>query len=264
MHITSLYIYPIKSLGGISLQLANLLKRGLEFDRRWMLVDSDGVFLTQRQIPDLALFSLKMEENQILVYSKLTGSEVRISIIPEGQKECMVKVWGDEVSAVEVSTNVSAWFTNEIGKPTRLVYMPDNSERLIDPNYTHNAEIVSFADGYPVLVTNEASLTELNSRLKQSIEMNRFRPNIVIAGEEPFEEDDWKTVSIGNAQLNLVKKCARCVMVNINPKTAIMEKEVLTALANFRKKDNKVYFGINGYALKSGIVGIGDKIKIGL
>jgi len=264
MHIDSLFIYPIKSLGGILLQSANLLERGFEYDRRWMLVDANGVFLTQREFPILALFSTQIGVNHILVKSKLSGDKVSVPLIPEGKEEIMVTVWDDKVPAVEVSLEVSTWFSNEIGKAIRLVYMPDNSERLIDANYANNSEIVSFADGYPVLVANTTSLYELNSRLNQSVTIDRFRPNIVVAGERPFEEDDWKSITIGTIQLSLVKKCARCVMVNINPNTAEKETSVLSVLASFRKKNNSVFFGINGFAKVGGIINVGDKVEIGL
>ncbi len=262
MKIQSLHIYPIKSLGGISLQSAKLLGRGLAFDRRWMLVDSNGVFISQRKYPQLALFSVQLEPNYLSIYSGTNGATVKIPLLPIGEN-LEVTVWDDSVKAMEVSEEVSDWFSNQLGKTVRLVYMPDESERLIDNSYAHNGEVVSFADGYPLLLCNIASLDDLNMRLATKVEMGRFRPNIVVDGQVPFKEDDWSLITIGSVKIEVVKLCARCVMVNINPANATKEIEVLQALANYRKKGTKVYFGVNALVHQIGEVKVGDELVFG-
>ena len=258
MKIQSLHIYPIKSLGGISLPYAEVLERGLAFDRRWMLVDANGVFITQRKYPSLALISVELSSNHLLVHSN-RGASLQVPLNPEGE-QIEVTVWDDTVNAIEVSTEVSKWFSSQLKQAVKLVYMPDDSQRMIDPKYAKNEESVSFADGYPILITNTASLEDLNKKLESKISMERFRPNMVVNGQVAFEEDNWYNLAIGNTKLEVVKRCARCVMVNINPENAIKETKVLQALSTYRKKNNKVYFGVNALVQEMGEVKVGDDV----
>lgn len=259
MKIKSLHIYPIKSLGGISLISSNLLERGLEYDRRWMLVDEHGVFLSQRDLPVLALFSVAIEDG--LIIRSPNGASLEVNMNEAGE-HVTVSIWDDTVKAVEVSKNASSWFSQELKSEVRLVYMPSKSRRLIDERYATNSEVVSFADGYPVLIANTASLIDLNSRLSIPIEIGRFRPNIVVEGATAFEEDRWANINIGTSKIEVVKKCARCVVVNINPATATKELEVLHALATYRKVSNKVLFGVNALVHQTGIIKVGDELSL--
>ena len=259
MKIISIHIYPIKSLGGISLQSAKVLERGLEFDRRWMLVDNQGVFLTQRQHPKLTLFSVSMDNTNLLVHSGLDASSIYIPLVPDGD-ELSVQVWDDKLKAVEVNKEVSQWFSTQLGQSVRLVCMPQDSKRLIDTRYASNAETVSFADGYPLLLVNHASFNELNDKLTKKIEIGRFRPNVIINGAKSYEEDDWGSMKLGSARIEVVKKCARCVMVNINPSTAAKETEVLQVLSTYRKEGAKVLFGVNALIHKEGDIKVGDEL----
>ncbi len=261
MQIQSLHIYPIKSLGGILLQSSTLLGRGLEFDRRWMLVDSNGIFITQRTNPKLVLLSPQILKNELSVYSTITGERLAIPILATGES-VEVTVWEDAVQAIEVSKEASSWFSGQLNMPVRLVYMPQSTSRFIDKAYAHNLEVVSFADAYPLLLTNEASLDDLNTRLKSKVDMLRFRPNIVVNGNFPFEEDNWSVLHIGNTKIEVVKQCARCVVVNINPNNAAKEKEVLQTLATYRKKANKVYFGVNALVRQTGEIKVGDELVV--
>lgn len=261
MKVQSIHIYPIKSLGGISLQSSHIQWRGLEYDRRWMLVDENGKFITQRKYPKLTLFSIEVFDNHLIVNSKKGGNSIPIPFIPKGAK-LSVKVWDDSVSAIEVDKEASEWFSLQLDEQVKLVYMPDDSKRLIDPKYASNSEFVNFADGYPLLLANSASLDDLNERLERTISIDRFRPNIVVSGSLPFEEDEWNNVSIGDSAIEVVKKCARCVMVNIDPNTSKKAKDVLQVLSTYRNKNNKVYFGVNALILKTGIIKVGDELVI--
>ncbi len=258
MKVVSIHIYPIKSLGGISLQSAKVLGRGLEHDRRWVLIDKKGMFQSQRTFPNMALFSISITQESLHVKA-LDDSVLSIPFKPEGEKR-KVKIWDDVVEGVEVSPQISAWFSKRLGKEVCLVKMTEETNRLIDVRYASNAETVSFADGYPLLLANTASIDDLNKKLDSSVGIDRFRPNIVIQGETPFEEDEWGLLTIGAAQIEVVKKCARCVVVNIDPQTAVKGIEVLQSLSNYRKTGNKVHFGVNALIHKEGIFSVGDPV----
>lgn len=262
MVVHSLFIYPIKSLGGIEVSSAELEPRGFALDRRWMLMDSEGRFITQRKYPQLALFEPRIGKNKLIVLSRTNGSRVEVPFEPTGIK-FTVQIWDDSVEAIEVSITVSQWFSNQLGMDVRLVFMPQDTKREVDQKYALNKEdIVSFADGYPVLIVNMASLNDLNSRLKTKVPINRFRPNIVVDSLQPYQEDDWHNFKVKDAELAVVKKCSRCVMVNVDSDTGSKEVEVLAELSNYRKANNKVYFGMNAIPLKTGAISVGDMIEV--
>lgn len=260
MKIKTLYIYPIKSLGGISVQNADLLQRGLAFDRRWMLVDSKGVFITQRKLAQLTLMSLELNQSNLIVTSGINGAVLKVPFLPRGQT-IEVSIWNDVVRAIEVSPEISAWFSDQLNQSVKLVFMAKDSHRMIDRNYAKNEETVSFADGYPLLLVNIASLQDLNTRLINEVDALRFRPNIVVEGNHPFEEDNWSEIKIGNTKIEVVKPCARCVVVNINPANASKDKEVLEKLATYRKEGNKVLFGVNALVHQVGEISVGDMLE---
>jgi len=260
MKVVSIHIYPIKSLGGISLQSAKVLGRGLEYDRRWVLIDKKGMFQSQRTFPNMALFSISITQESLRVKAP-DDSVLSIPFKPEGEKR-IVKIWNDEVRGVEVSPQISSWFSKRLGKEVYLVKMTEETNRLIDVRYASNAETVSFADGYPLLLANTASVDDLNEKLVNPVEVDRFRPNIVVEGHRPFEEEVWKQLTIGAAQIEVVKKCARCVVVNIDPQTAVKGKEVLQSLSNYRKTGNKVHFGVNALVHKEGVIKVGDRLGL--
>jgi hypothetical protein len=260
MKIVSLHIYPIKALGGISLTSSKLLGRGLEFDRRWMLVDAKGTFVSQRKYAILSLFSVRISNAGLSVKSGVTGRAMDIPFVPEGG-EIKTKVWDDTVQAVEVSAKVSDWFSTELKADIRLVYMPDNSKRQVDQDYALHNEIVSFADAYPILIANRASLNDLNTKLHQRISMERFRANIIVDGTTAFEEDNWHHIELGTAKVEVVKKCSRCGVVNIDPEVASSEPSVLKTLASYRKFGTKICFGASALIHKDGVVVVGDELN---
>lgn len=262
MQIKNLFVYPIKSLRGVEVASVELEPRGLAMDRRWMLVDEMGVFITQRLLPLLALFQVSIFTNELRVLNRTNQLFVSVPFDPHGQT-IPVQVWDDQVEAKEVSLSISQWFSNQLNKKVSLVFMPESSMRQVNPTYAPSPnDMVSFADGYPILIANTASLTDLNSRLKNKVYMSRFRPNIVVDASQPFEEDDWKLLKTQHTEMALVKKCARCVMVNINPETAEKGTEVLAELSQYRKLNHKVYFGVNAIPLRMGNLSVGDVITI--
>lgn len=247
MQLTGLFIYPIKGLGGISLKESLVTSRGLSYDRRWMLVDEEGVFISQREFPLLSLVKVQLEEDYLIVDAPhLDMESLHVPLRQahfSGSRE--VQVWDDFCEAFFVGPEVDAWFSRVVGNPCRLVYMPDTSHRQIDERYGKPGEPVSFADGYPCLIIGEASLNDLNSRLAQPITMNRFRPNLVFSGDEPFVEDTWQAFRIGDTAFRAVKPCARCEVTTIDPLTGRRGKEPLATLAQFRRQGHKVLFGMN-------------------
>ena len=243
--ISGLFIYPIKSLGGIEVESALLTDRGFQYDRRWMLIDSAGRFLTQREHPVMALLQVALEQDGLKVYHKKNAAvSIRIPFEQQGE-ETTVTVWDDTMPASLVGSEFDNWFSQQLGMNCRLVFMPDYSRREVDPDYARNKELTSFSDAYPLLLIGQASLEDLNSRLEDPVPMNRFRPNIVIEGWEPYEEDSIREFNIGDIQFEAVKPCARCVLTTINQDTAEQGKDPLKTLAAYRSKNNKVLFGQN-------------------
>ncbi|MFN3330466.1 MAG: MOSC domain-containing protein, partial [Pyrinomonadaceae bacterium] len=199
MFLSQINIYPIKSLRGISLEESEFDCRGLKFDRRWMLVDERNGFLTQRRYPKMATIGVIIEHDSLIAFTK--DETLRIPFEPESKKVISVKVWESEVSAQVYGDTINDWFSSILRVKCKLVKMLDESVRKVNPKYAVSPhDEVSFADGYPFLLTNEASLADLNSRLEEPIPMNRFRPNLVVSGFEPFAEDSWKKIKIGEKE----------------------------------------------------------------
>ncbi len=261
--ISELYIYPIKSLGGIALDKATLIERGFEHDRRWMLVDADNQFLSQREVNAMALLKVQLTAQGLLITnSGVPGEELLVPFLPTITETGMVTVWSSHCRAQRVSDEADDWFSKQLGFPCKLVYMPDTTRRYVDGRYAHNKEITSFSDGYPLLLIGQASLDDLNNRLETPLPMNRFRPNIVFTGGAAFQEDYMKHFEINGITFFGVKPCSRCVMTTINQQTAEKAKEPLKTLSTYRMKNKKIYFGQNLLHQGTGVVSIGDTITI--
>lgn len=259
--ISELYIYPIKSLGGIAVTHSEVTDRGLKYDRRWMLVDEQNRFLTQREFPQMALLKVQIESDGLLVTHHLNGS-VSIPFKQHNPTKQQVVIWDDTCPGVFVSDEHDTWFSAALGIKCRLVYMPDDTRREVDQRYAPEGSVTSFSDAYPFLIIGQASLDDLNSRLAEPLPMNRFRPNIVFIGGEPFEEDLMKHMRIENISFYGAKLCARCIMTTINQQTAVKAKEPLKTLASYRFKNNKILFGQNLIHEGTGIITVGDTIEV--
>jgi len=261
--VSELYIYPVKSLGGIALNAATLTDRGFEYDRRWMLVDDNNNFISQREVAAMALLKVSLNEQGLLIrHTGKPDTSFLIPFEPANIEPTMVTVWGDRCRAQLVSTEANDWFSEQLGMSCKLVYMPDNTQRRVDGRYAHNKEITSFSDGYPLMLIGQASLDDLNSRLQSPLPMNRFRPNIVFTGGDPFLEDSMKQFEINGVRFFGVKLCARCVITTIDQQTTEKAKEPLKTLSTYRSKNNKIYFGQNLLFHGSGTISIGDAITI--
>jgi hypothetical protein len=267
LQLSEIWIYPIKSLGGIKLQQAQVTDRGLEHDRRWLLVDENGLFQSQREHPEMALFQTEIEGDFLSVTHRFKEDKIQIPLLQsfsENQKRIPVTVWDDTIEAYEVSKAANDWFTKMLGLKVKLVYMPENSHRKVSPKYAITGnEINSFSDGYPFLVIGQASLEDLNSRLTTAVPMNRFRPNFVFTGGKPYEEETWKEIKIGAVSFFGVKPCGRCVVITIDQESGKKsEKDPLLTLSKYRKVGNKVLFGQNLLGVENGSLNVGDEVKL--
>jgi len=261
--INELNIYPVKSLRGISLNSAKVTDRGFEYDRRWMLIDHRGMFMTQRDYPQMAFINTELTADGLkLSHRKKNIVPHIVPYKPEMSKIVTVPIWDDTCSSILVGRNSDKWFSEALDVDCSLVFQPDETQRSVDKNYAKGNEIVSFADGYPFLIIGQASLDDLNSKLETPLPMNRFRPNIVFTGGEPFLEDEMKEFKIGDIKFYGVKPCARCVITTTNQETTERLAEPLKTLATYRKFKNKVMFGMNLLHEGEGEIKIGDTIAV--
>ncbi len=260
--VSEMFIYPVKSLGGIAVSSAILTERGLQHDRRWMLTDAQNNFITQREMPAMALLQTSINDDGLHITHKQNGESLLVPFQLQTTDTLMVDVWSDRCRAQAVSEEANAWFSDALSAKCKLVYMPDTTKRRVDGRYAIDKEITSFADGYPTLLIGQSSLDDLNSRLPEKVSMERFRPNIVFTGAEPYEEDDLEAFTINNIQFFGVKLCGRCVMITINPNTAEKSKEPLRTLATYRRQNNKIYFGQNLLHHGEGLIHVGDTIEV--
>ena len=261
--ISQLFIYPIKSLGGIALQQSLVTSRGLQHDRRFMLVDENNRFVSQREFPEMALLKVSIEHNQLLVYTNANPNDnIKLPLQVESGSEISVAIWDYQCKALLVDAKADEWFSSKLGKRLRLVYMPDYSERLVDEDYALHNDLTSFSDGFPILMIGQSSLDDLNSRLEHPVGMDRFRPNIVINGSAAFEEDGYRHIRFGNINLYAVKPCARCSMTTNNQQTGVAGQEPLKTLSSFRKGNNKIYFGQNLLVGSEGMLHVGNELNV--
>ena len=255
--ISEIWIYPIKSLGGIRVFSAQVMEKGIEYDRRWMLIDKENMFMTQRDHPALALFKTSINGKGIAIHH--SGEEIIIPFQISGPV-INTAIWQDRVDVYEAGEQFNNWFSEKLKLECRLVYFPESNPRPVDPVYTINNEHVGLADAYPLLIIGQSSLDDLNDRMKTLLPMNRFRPNLVFTGGEPFEEDEWKSFNSGDCRFAAVKPCARCMTTTVNQDNGEKGIEPLATLATYRRKDNYVYFGQNLLVLRTGTIAEGDEI----
>jgi len=258
IRLEEIYIYPIKSMGGISLQESKALIRGFKFDRRMMLTDGEGQFLSQRRIPAMARFKLSADENGFIVEYNYDKIHIPFKLSPEKFRK--VTVWDDQVTAPEADNYYNRWFSNHLDQECHLVFMDKLSNRPVDRKYAARNEQVSYADGFPYLIIGNGSLADLNQRLETPVPMDRFRPNIVLSTDAPFIEDDLDIFHLGEATFKRVKPCSRCIITTTDQLTGKRSKEPLKTLSEYRRIDQKVLFGQNLICLREGRVKTGDNL----
>jgi uncharacterized protein YcbX len=258
--VSGLYVYPVKACRGIRVSSVEVAARGFAGDRRWMIVDAAGQFITQRQVPELCLVDTALDAGSI----RLGAPGVESVLLPrthEQGEELRVTVWRHTGLAVR-HVEGSAWISQVLGRESSLVYMADRHVRPVDPSYARPGDAVSFADGYPFLVISDASLADLNARLELPIRMERFRPSITVSGVVPYAEDGWARVRLGALGFRAVKRCSRCTVTTIDPVTALKGKEPLRTLARYRRWDDEVWFGMNLIGDGTGSLAVGDPLTL--
>lgn len=257
MRITELHIYPVKSCQGISVSSVRLDRRGPKGDRRFMLVNEAGGFLCQRQEPRLAWVETALDGDQLVLSTD--HERVTVPQAPTEGPPARVRVWESDVDAIEVDEG-SRFFSALLERQARLVYMPDETKRQVNPERGRPGDIVSFADGYPLLLISQESLDGLNERLAEPLPMTRFRPNVVVAGGVAHGEDALKSFGMGDVTFRNVKPCERCSMTSVDPATATYQKEPLQTLATYRKSAGQVWFGTNLIHDGEGMLSVGDPL----
>lgn len=241
--VSELAIYPVKSMRQVAVKSSMIDMGGLKYDRRWMVVDNDGRMITQRQQSRLCLIQPELIENGLRLR---TPGRVDLEVaVPSVNIKSSVTVWKDNCSAYEAGDESRQWLSEFLGIECRLVYFPENEIRIVDQKYAQHGDRTAFSDGFPMLLTSQASLDDLNTRLDSPVPMARFRPNIVISGCEPYAEDSWRRLKIGDFSLRLVKPCSRCVIPSIDIETAERTGEPTKTLSSYRRQDNKILFGQN-------------------
>ena len=262
MRLTGLNIHPIKSARGISLDVSEVDEFGLRYDRRWMVVDESGMFLSQRSHPRLALVVPSIGNGTLQVDAP-GMPPLQTPLQPQDSVATSVTVWDDTCPATWLGERTAEWFSQFLGTPCSLVYMADQVVRPANPAFAPPGVRVSFADAYPFLLISEESLADLNRRLADPLPMNRFRPNLVVAGGEPYAEDGWGSIEIGGIRLQVVKPCDRCLVTTTDQATGERGKEPLRTLATYRKVGNDVMFGQNVVHQNTGRLRVGDAVRVG-
>lgn len=257
--LEEIVVYPVKGAAGDSVTEARVDDFGLHLDRRWMLVDGEGIFLSQRNHPRLALLRPRLRDGS-LVLEAPELEPLALPMVPEGPASA-VRVWDSTVEAVEVDGGAGEWIEAFLGQPARLVFMPESTLRPVDEGYAEGAR-VSFADAFPFLLLSRESLEELNRRLDRPVPMNRFRPNLVVRGEGAHAEDAWRRIRIGEVGFDVVKPCARCAVTTVDQESGRRGVEPLRTLARYRKHDGKTWFGQNLVQRGRGILRVGDPVQV--
>ena len=260
--VSALYSYPVKSLRGHTQQRATVTAWGPDGDRRWMLVDELGQFVTQRQLPEMCRIGAVYRGDGVYLWH-LSNPRVDIHVsTASAQTPCNVTVWEDRCTALDAGDAAAAWLSHQLGRPLRLCFIPDSSHRQVSRQFAEDGDRLGFADGFPFLLCNEASLQHLSSALGRDLEMQRFRPNIVISGAPPFAEDRWRRILIAGVEFDLVKPCARCAIPTVNLADASREPDVFRVLKNHRQRDGEVFFGQNMIHRSQGQIQLGDAVAV--
>ncbi len=263
LQVSKLFIYPVKSLGGIAVDQTTVTDRGFEYDRRWMLIDEQHGFLTQREHAAMALLQVRLSENGLQVFHKQDERnciDIPFEVTTPGRIQ--THIWGVPCNPLHVDKQADEWFSDILHTKCKLVFMDDATKVLINEQYNINGHLTSFSDGFPILMISEASLADLNNRLTEKVPMNRFRPNLVISGAAAYEEDELSEFIINSISFRGVKPSARCVITTIDQQNGEKRKEPLKTLSLYRSLNNKIYFGENLIALQTGHIRTGDVLEI--
>ena len=259
--LSEIYLYPVKSLAGFKVNQWPVTEKGLQYDRKWMLIDQNHRFLSQRQLPKMALINTTIIDDQLI----LTAPAMQPLTVPlhsSGGQILETSIWQDQCLAYSVSETADQWFSAFLEKKCRMVFQSEQSIRPVDPHYAQASDQTAFSDGFPFLLISENSLVSLNQQMNLNFPMARFRPNLVISGCPSYAEDSWRTISIGEISFRLPKPCSRCSITTIDPETGEAGKEPLKTLNRIRKWNQQVFFGQNALHDNIGQLQIGDRLLV--
>lgn len=259
--VSGIFFYPVKSLAGIELDRAGLDPCGIRYDRHWMLVDQEGEFLSQRQLPRMALIRTRLAADRLCLNAR-GMPDLMVPLTGGVEANLEVRVWQDRCLARTVGFEADRWLSRFLDRECRLVYLPGDSVRRLDPDYARPTDQTAFSDGFPLLLISEASLRDLNSRLAQPLAMKRFRPNLVVTGCAPYAEDGWRRIRVGGIEFRLVKPCARCAVTTIDPESGRKGEEPLRTLSQYRRTGNRILFGQNVIHDSCGEIRLGMKVEV--
>jgi uncharacterized protein YcbX len=263
MHLSAIHVYPIKSGAALSPSHAEVEARGLAHDRRWMIVDAEGRFLTGRELPILVTLGATPEIAGVRL-RRADGAELFVSVPAKTAPRRRVSVWDDAIDAVDAGDEAARWLRGWLGRELRFVYMDAAAVRPVDPTRARAGDEVSFADGFPLLLISQAALDGLNARLDVPLPMLRFRPNLVIDGADAHAEDGWRRLRIGAVEFDAVKPCVRCVFTTVDPALGRLDPsgEPLRTLKHYRRGPKGITFGMNLIARGSGTLRLGDAVTV--
>ncbi len=261
--VEAILVYPVKALRGLAVQHGTVEPWGLAGDRRWMVVKPDGRFLTQRDRPELARIMVTILPGGVAL-ARPAAAGIEIPTPGRQAPRRRIRIWSDELSALDAGPEAAAWLGAALGFACGLVYLDDTSARPVDPAYGRPEDRVAFPDGFPVLLTNEASLQAVNAALPQPVPMSRFRPNIVIAGAGAWAEDHWRRIRIGTVSFRVVKPCSRCIVTTVDQLTGTRpdQAEPLKTLGQMHRAPGGIMFGQNLIPDGSGAIAVGDPVEL--
>ncbi len=259
--LNQIFVYPVKSLSGIKVSKWSVNDKGLLHDRKWMLIDSNNQFLSQRRVPKMVLIKTQITGSQ-LILSHSTASSISLPLNPSDGKDCETTLWNQLCSAKTTNKEADQWLSDFLDIPCRLVYQPDKAIRPLDPDYANPTDKAYFSDGFPFLIASQASMDSLNQSMRLNLPIQRFRPNLVISQCHSFAEDQWREIEINSIGFRLPKPCSRCSVPTIDLETAETNKEPLKTLNRLRKWNKQVFFGQNALHNNAGELSIGNEVII--
>jgi hypothetical protein len=263
LYLSHIRIYPIKACSGMDVQEARMGERGLQYDRRWMLIHENGTNLHQLDYPRLASIVVSLDDDALCVQAP-SMPLLHIPLQPQHATPRTVQWFEGICEAVPASDEADAWFQEFLHTPCRLVFMPEHTQRLVDARYAINVnqDLAAFTRFHYHLL-GESSLADLNQRLETPVPIDRFRPNLVIAGAPAFAEDSWRTLQINQHTFHVVRYCDRCAITTVDStRGAITGKEPLATLARYRTFDQKVLFGQYLLSGETGTLHVGDTVRV--
>lgn len=265
LHLSGLYRYPLKSAAGEALHETTLDALGVQGDRRWMVVDAEtGRFLTQRLLAQMTQLQARWLDSTHLQLSAPGMADLPVAVPDTEAPLRGVTIWRDSLQVPDAGDQAAQWLSQFLGRACRLVQVSEPRARQVDTAYAEVGDKVAFADGFPLLLIGQASLDDLSARVGRPLPMLRFRPNLVVSGSEPYAEDSWKRIRIGELEFRVVKGCSRCIMTTLDPSSGerSADREPLTTLKTYREREGEVYFGQNLIACGEGSLTVGMPVEV--